>query len=77
MSDLIDNERTKLLANAIDRASTACLTVGLLAPLAALLYGLSTSHVDLWFVLAGGGVWFSVAIGLHLVARFILRSLAS
>lgn len=24
---LIDNERTKLLANALDRASTACFTV--------------------------------------------------
>jgi len=27
---LIHNERTKLLANAIDRASTACIAVGVL-----------------------------------------------
>jgi hypothetical protein len=38
MSPPIDNERTKLLANALDRASTACLTVGVVAPFAAALY---------------------------------------
>ena len=31
----IANERTKLLANALDRASTACFTVGVAAPFAA------------------------------------------
>jgi hypothetical protein len=35
---LVHNERTKLLANALDRASTASLTVGVLAPIAAALY---------------------------------------
>jgi hypothetical protein len=35
----IDNERTKLAANALDRSSTACLAVGIFAPLAALLQG--------------------------------------
>jgi len=75
MSTLVDNERTKLLANALDRASTASLTVGLLAPLAALLYNLSSGHLDLWIILAGGVVWLSVAIGLHLTARWILRGL--
>lgn len=34
---LIDNERTKLLANALDRASTACFTVGILTPTAGFL----------------------------------------
>jgi hypothetical protein len=76
MSLLVDNERTKLLANALDRASTACLTVGLLAPLAALLYNLSARKVDLWIIVGGGLLWFLVAIALHLVARWILRSLA-
>lgn len=32
------NERVKLLANALDRASTACVTVGVLGPIAAVLY---------------------------------------
>jgi hypothetical protein len=31
---LVANERTKLLANALDRASTSCFTVGIATPLA-------------------------------------------
>jgi hypothetical protein len=34
---VIANERAKLLANALDRASTACVTVGVLGPTAAAL----------------------------------------
>ena len=34
---MIENERTKLIANALDRASTACLAVGVLAPLGAVI----------------------------------------
>jgi hypothetical protein len=36
---LVHNERTKLFANALDRASTACFTVGVLSPIVAALYG--------------------------------------
>lgn len=36
---LIHNERVKLLAGWLDRASTAALTVGVLAPMAGYLYG--------------------------------------
>ena len=39
MTSSIVNERTKLAANALDRASTVCLAVGMLAPLATLLQG--------------------------------------
>ena len=39
MTVAIDNERTKLAANALDRASTASLAVGIFAPLATLLLG--------------------------------------
>ena len=74
MNVLIDNERTKLLANALDRASTACVTVGLLAPLAALLYNLSPVHVEVWIMIVGGAVWLLGAIGLHISARWVLRS---
>jgi len=35
----VQNERTKLFANALDRASTACVAVGILAPVATLLAG--------------------------------------
>lgn len=37
---LIDNEQTKLLANALDRASTACFTVGIATPIAGLVYNI-------------------------------------
>jgi hypothetical protein len=72
---LIDNERTKLLANALDRASTACVTVGLLAPIAAVLYGASASFAGMWAFALGGGIWLLAAIALHLVARFVLGGL--
>ena len=35
---VIHNEQTKYIANACDRASTSCLTVGVLAPIAAAIY---------------------------------------
>jgi len=35
---LVRNEQTKLLANALDRASTASLAVGVLGPISANVY---------------------------------------
>jgi diacylglycerol kinase len=42
---LIDNERTKLIANALDRASTACLCAGAVA---AIIYGASGTAMSSW-----------------------------
>lgn len=75
MSALIDNERTKLLANALDRASTASLTVGVLAPIAAVIYTVPATGTEPWVFMLGGTVWFSAAIALHLIARLVLRGL--
>jgi hypothetical protein len=44
MSDVVYNEKTKLLANALDRASTASITVGVLAPLAAAFLNITGSN---------------------------------
>ena len=72
---LVHNEQTKLLANALDRASTACLTVGILAPIAAAVYSVSGAvSVDAKVVL-GGVVWSFVAVVLHMSARLALRRL--
>jgi hypothetical protein len=63
---MIENERTKLLANAL--ASTACIALGIFAPLAArpqLTVGLAAS-------LAG---WLAAAVVLHLAARWLLGGL--
>ena len=68
-------EQTKLLANALDRASTSCLTVGVLAPLAAVLYNLSGNAVTPWVFVIGTVIWLSAAVALHWFARRVLRGL--
>jgi hypothetical protein len=73
MTTSIDNERTKLGANALDRASTACLAVGILAPLAALLQGQARPPVAGVSVSPAG--WLIAAIVLHFGARRILGGL--
>ena len=73
----IDNERTKLLANALDRASTACFTVGIVTPLAGYLYNVGgfRASVAVLGLLAGLVAWIGVAVGLHLAARWVLKGL--
>ena len=76
---LIQNERTKLTANALDRASTACLTVGALGPAVASLYGLggmgatAPSHGVL--IALGSVFWLAAAGVLHFMARSVLGRL--
>jgi len=60
---LIWNERTKLLANAIDRTSTACLTVGIAAPIAEFFYG--TRHFLGWYWVGVCLAWCIIAARLH------------
>ena len=74
---LVENERTKLLAGALDRASTACVTVGVLAPVAAVLYGASGTTIGLWAFALGGVIWLSAALALQWVARMVLGGLKS
>lgn len=69
----VDNERTKLAANALDRASTACLAVGIFAPLAALAQG--NAHVPWLGALLSFGGWLAAAIVLHMAARRVLGGL--
>ena len=55
---LIDNERTKLLANALDRASTASLALGVFAPVAAAFYGAQTGGEVPWpTLIIGAFIW--------------------
>ena len=72
---LVHNEQTKLLANALDRASTACLTNGILAPIAAAIYSVSGAFVFDAKVVFGGIVWSLMALVLHMSARRVLRRL--
>lgn len=76
-SDLVHNERTKLLANALDRASTAALAVGVLGPVATATYGLGPADrpLPLLGLIVGTILWLAVAILLHMFARWTLRDL--
>ena len=76
---LVNNERTKLLVNALDRASTACFTVGVATPLAAILYNLGGFRTafdprTLAFCLGG---WLLASVALHYIARTMLGRLVS
>jgi hypothetical protein len=78
MTAPIDDERsTRLLANALDRAPTACFTVGIATPVAGYLYNLGSFRTTLEpFAFAVGLLsWLASVIVLHLMARRVLRSL--
>ncbi|MCW2247028.1 1,4-dihydroxy-2-naphthoate octaprenyltransferase [Azospirillum fermentarium] len=72
---LIHNERVKLLANALDRASTACVAVGVVGPAAAFLYGMGTVPVSSLALGIGSSVWLGAAVTLHCFARRTLGGL--
>jgi hypothetical protein len=74
---LIQNERIKLAANALDGASTACLSIGVLGPTVALLYnfGATTAQFNAILVCVGSVFWLVMAGGLHATDRYILRGL--
>jgi hypothetical protein len=76
VSTLVQNERTKLLANALDRASTACLAVGILAPVSSSLLGAAPTGSAGGLVLSFAG-WTTTAVVLHLAARRLLGDLVS
>ena len=77
MPQIVDNERTKLLASALDRASTAMFTVGILTPIVSYIFDLQ----GIRGVLGAGGLAafvllsFCSVVGLHLMARAVLGDL--
>jgi hypothetical protein len=75
LDSLVRNERLKLLAGALDRASTACLTVGAIAPLASLMFGTGALAMAPPWVAAGASSWLLAAAALHLFAREALGGL--
>lgn len=73
---LIHNERTKLLANPLDRASTASIAAGLIAPVVSMLNGGSPLHIS-WLAILSSVVWILSAFALHMAARHVLGRLRS
>lgn len=74
---LVENERTKLLATALNTAATSCFTVGIATPLAGYLYNVSgfRSIIGLLELVLGVSYWFIAATGLHLGGRRVLGKL--
>jgi hypothetical protein len=75
MTPAVQNERTKLFANALDRASTACIAVGILAPVATLLSGAGVPNPRAIPLLGSFSAWTLTALSLHLLARRVLLRL--
>ena len=71
-SKTVRNERTKMLAGALNTVCTSCFTVGVLAPIAAAFYNVGSSAISLATIIIGVVIWFGAAVGVHLLARRIL-----
>ena len=70
-------EKTKLVASALDRISTTCVTVGVATPLAGYIYNIGGFRTSIGLgglALALGG-WMIAALALHLSARRVLKRL--
>jgi hypothetical protein len=64
-----ENECVKYVANAFDRASTSCLTVGVFAPIAAALYTSASAQLDALQFLGGVSPRLFAAATLHLLGE--------
>lgn len=75
MSDPVLTERVKLGASALNTLATASMTVGVLAPAAAFLYGVGNPTRPIWQLGVGGAIWVLFAVGLHYLAQRLLGRL--
>jgi hypothetical protein len=73
----IENEKTKLTANALDRASTASIAVGIFTPMVAVLYNINDirSSIPGSLLFVGTVGWLLTSGALHLLARRTLNGL--
>lgn len=71
---LVENERTKLLAAALNNTAVATVVTGIIGPAVGASYGLSATGANGWWFLLGA-VWFLVGIGLHYSAQRVLGRL--
>ena len=69
-----EKEQIKLRANALDRASTSFLTVGVLAPFAASLYNEGNNGQG-WKLYLAVVLYFGTALILHHLAGWVLERL--
>ncbi len=74
---LIYNEGAKLTANYLNAAASSFFAAGVVAPLAAAVFGLTGpgTPVTTLTLAIGVVIFFAVSIGLHFAARYVLKSL--
>jgi hypothetical protein len=72
---LVHNERTKLTATWFNTLATALLAAGVIAPVAALLYGLADVRAERLIALAVVAVCGAGGLCLHVAGRVWLRRL--
>jgi hypothetical protein len=71
---LIHNERIKLTATWLNTLSATTITTGVVAPLAALVFGLPTSAtISIGGFALACGTWLLLGIALHFLARGVLQ----
>lgn len=71
---LVQNERTKLLATALNNVAVATVVTALIAPAATFLYGAGAPGRGGWWI-AIGLAWLAGGIILHLAAQWVLGRL--
>lgn len=71
---LVQNERVKLRANALDRLSTASVAAGFIGPFASMSSGGFASAISP-SIIASTAVWLVAAFVLHMGAQFMLGRL--
>jgi hypothetical protein len=71
------NEKVKLLAGSLDRASTACFTVGIATPLAGFVYDFADfgTAIAPWRLILGIAAWLAGAFVPHYQAGQVLEGL--
>ncbi|WEK49236.1 MAG: hypothetical protein P0Y66_16000 [Candidatus Kaistia colombiensis] len=70
----VHNERTRLLATALNNLGVAIWATAILAPTASLLYSTGDANIGVWWVWIAG-LWSLLGVALHLLARAILGRL--
>ena len=72
---LVHNERVKLTAAWLNGMASAAVAAGVIAPLVAAFYGLTSVPVSTSGLLLGAVLWFAASGALHVAARHILGRL--
>lgn len=69
----IHNERTKLTANWLNAMASGVIITGVVAPLIAVLFRISSFDFSPALIVMSSAVWLSVGVALHLLGRRTLR----